>query len=193
MLRLRLTLLLCLFAFAGSAAAGASAATKMHARDDIGVRVSKYARRFVGVPYRWGGMSTRSGFDCSGFVAYVYRRFHIGLPHYTYSQWGRGRHVSRRRLAPGDLVFFNGRSHVGLYIGRGRFIHAPHTGARVRVDLLWRDGSFAGARRLVPRRGVIHAVRHRRARHHKRRAGTRVRRAHTRSSRASGARHFRQN
>jgi cell wall-associated NlpC family hydrolase len=203
MLRLRLTLLVCLFALAGSAASsvsGASAATKVRPREDMGVRISEYARRFVGVPYRWGGSSPRAGFDCSGFVTYVYRHFGITLPHYTYSQYGRGRHVPRRRLEPGDLVFFNGVSHVGLYVGRGRFIHAPHTGTRVRVDLLGRGGSFAGARRLVSGTHRAAHVHHRRARvhnrratHHRRRAGTRARRAHARSSRAGGARHFRQN
>jgi cell wall-associated NlpC family hydrolase len=155
----------------------------------MGVRISEYAGRFVGVPYHWGGSSPRGGFDCSGFVAYVYRHFGVTLPHYTYSQYGRGRRVSRHRLEPGDLVFFNGLSHVGLYVGRGRFIHAPHTGTRVRVDLLRRGGSFAGARRLVSQRTVSH----RRARHHKRRLGTRARRAHARSSRADGPRHSRQN
>ena len=192
MLRLRLTLLVCLFALAGSAATDVLAATKVRPGEDTGVRVSEYARRFVGVPYHWGGSSPRGGFDCSGFVAYVYRHFGISLPHYTYSQFGRGRSVSRRGLAPGDLVFFNGLSHVGLYVGRGRFIHAPHTGTRVRIDVLWRGGSFAGARRLVRRHKTLHMVRHR-AKHHKRSAGTRARRAHARSSRADGARHSRQN
>jgi cell wall-associated NlpC family hydrolase len=152
MLRLRLTLLVCLFALAGFAAADACAATRMHPTEDVGARVAKYAHRFVGVPYRYGGMSPRGGFDCSGFVAYVYRHFGFKLPHYTYSQYALGRHVPRRKLEPGDLVFFYGRGHVGLYIGRGRFIHAPHAGARVRVDRLRGEGRFAGARRIFGRR-----------------------------------------
>jgi len=151
MLRLRLTLLVCLFALALYGAAAASAATRMHS-DDMGKRIAKYARRFVGTPYRYGGMSPRGGFDCSGFVAYVYRHFGFKLPHYTYGQYSLGRHVPGRRLAPGDLVFFYGRGHVGLYVGHGRFIHAPHSGARVRIDRLRGEGSFDGARRIVRRR-----------------------------------------
>jgi cell wall-associated NlpC family hydrolase len=152
--RLRLSLLLCLLALVGSgvAATPGSAATRVHPQADIGIRVSKYARQFLGVPYRWGGSSPRGGFDCSGFVAYVYRHFGVKLPHATFTQFGRGRHVSRGHLRPGDLVFFDGLSHVGLYIGHGRFIHAPHSGARVRVEWLQYGGSFSGARRVGARR-----------------------------------------
>ena len=149
MLRLRLTLIvLCLFALASMAATAASAHRSMEADDAVGRKVSKYARRFVGVPYRYGGMSPRSGFDCSGFVAFVYSHFGIRLPHYTYAQFGRGRHVSGRALRPGDLVFFYGVGHVGLYVGHRRFIHAPHSGARVRVER-FRYAGFAGARRVI--------------------------------------------
>jgi hypothetical protein len=183
MLRLRLTLLVCLFALAGLAARGAAAAMKMPPHEETGVRISEYARRFVGVPYRWGGSSPRGGFDCSGFVAFVYRHFGVRLPHYTYSQYGRGRYISRRRLEPGDLVFFNGLSHVGLYVGSGRFIHAPHSGARVRVDLIGRGGSFAGARRLVAWHGAHHTPRHRPAKRHKRGVSTRARHTHARTPR----------
>lgn len=149
MLRLRLILVLCLLALAGFSAKVGSARTRIQPHADVGIRVSKYARRFLGVPYRYGGMSPRSGFDCSGFVAYVYRHFGITLPHYTVAQFGRGLHVRRHRLRPGDLVFFDGLSHVGLYLGRGRFIHAPHSGARVRVERLRYGGAFSGARRLA--------------------------------------------
>ena len=121
----------------------------MRPQGEAGLRVAKYARQFVGVPYRYGGASPRSGFDCSGFVAYVFRHFGVKLPHYTFAQYRRGRHIPRRRLEPGDLVFFDGLNHVGLYVGRGRFIHAPHSGSRVRVDRLKYGGSFAGARRVV--------------------------------------------
>jgi cell wall-associated NlpC family hydrolase len=151
MLRLQMTLLLCLLALAcsGFAAKTGSAARHVQPQADIGVRVSKYARRFLGVRYRWGGASPQGGFDCSGFVAYVYRHFGVKLPHYTVAQFGRGRHVSRRRLRPGDLVFFDRVNHVGLYIGHGRFIHAPHSGAPVRVESLRYGGSFSGARRVA--------------------------------------------
>ena len=149
MLRLRLTLMvLCLLLLASVSATAASAHRSMQSRDAIEEKVSKYARSFVGVPYRYGGSSPRSGFDCSGFVAFVYRHFGIRLPHYTYAQYGRGRRVSVRSLRPGDLVFFYGLGHVGLYVGHQRFIHAPHTGARVRVERFHYAG-FAGARRLI--------------------------------------------
>jgi len=154
MLRLRLLLLLCLLALVGSgvAATPGSAATRVQPQADIGVRVSKYSRQFLGVPYRWGGASPRSGFDCSGFVAYVYRHFGVKLPHTTFTQFARGRHVSRGRLRPGDLVFFDGLTHVGLYIGHGRMIHAPHTGSHVRIESLRYGGSYDGARRVGARR-----------------------------------------
>ena len=115
----------------------------------IGVRAVAYARRFLGVPYRWGG-SSPSGFDCSGLVRYVYRRFGIDLPHSSYADFNLGHRVGRRSLKPGDLVFFSGLGHVGLYVGKGRFIHAPHSGTRVQISRL-RDwgASYDGARRLV--------------------------------------------
>src|SRR5207248_6415343 len=97
-------------------------------------RIVRFARRFLGVPYSYGGTSPRGGFDCSGFTRFVYAHFGIGLPHYSGGQFGRGRRVSRRGLRPGDLVFFDRLGHVGIYVGRGRFIHAPHTGTRVSID-----------------------------------------------------------
>jgi cell wall-associated NlpC family hydrolase len=116
----------------------------------FGMRVVDYAKRFRGVRYVYGGSSPRSGFDCSGFVRYVYAHFGVSLAHSSYAQFGLGRRVSRASLRPGDLVFFDGLGHVGIYIGNGRFIHAPHTGTRVRVQTLagWYSSRFDGARRL---------------------------------------------
>ena len=91
-------------------------------------RVVRYAKRFLGVRYVYGGTSPRTGFDCSGFVAYVYRHFGRELPHYSVAQFGIGPHISRKRLRPGDLLFFDGLGHVGIYVGKGRFIHARHSG-----------------------------------------------------------------
>src|SRR5258708_12001523 len=91
--------------------------------------------RYLGVPYVWGGESP-SGFDCSGFVAYVYAQVGVSLPHYTGAQWNVGVPVSRGDLQPGDLVFFDGLGHVGLYIGGDQFIHSPHTGDVVRISSL---------------------------------------------------------
>jgi cell wall-associated NlpC family hydrolase len=81
---------------------------------------------------------------------YVYRLAGVKLPHNSALQYGSGHPVARKRLAPGDLVFFNGLSHVGIYIGRGRFVHAPHAGEAVEVSLLsesWYRSTYDGARR----------------------------------------------
>jgi cell wall-associated NlpC family hydrolase len=114
-------------------------------------RVVRFARRFLGVRYVYGGVSPRTGFDCSGFTRFVYSHFGIILPHYSGAQFSLGHRVSRAGLRPGDLVFFDGLGHVGLYIGGGRFIHAPHSGTRVSVGSLsgWYGSRFDGARRLL--------------------------------------------
>jgi cell wall-associated NlpC family hydrolase len=108
------------------------------------------AMRYLGVPYVWGGASP-SGFDCSGFSMYVYAQVGISLPHNAAMQYGYGSPVSRAQLAPGDLVFFNGLGHMGIYIGGGQFIHAPHTGDVVKISSLnesWYSSTYYGARRL---------------------------------------------
>jgi peptidoglycan DL-endopeptidase CwlO len=107
------------------------------------------AMRYLGVPYVWGGASP-SGFDCSGFVMYVFAQIGVGLPHSSYAQYGMGSPVGLSSLQPGDLVFFAGASHEGIYIGGGQFIHAPHTGDVVKVSSLsgWYSSTFAGGRRL---------------------------------------------
>jgi cell wall-associated NlpC family hydrolase len=145
---LRPRLLIVLFALA--LLLPASPAPAAGEQEQLGVRIARYAKRFVGVPYVYGGRSPR-GFDCSGFTAYVYRRFGIRLPHYTVAQYRRGRNVRVRRLRPGDLVFFHGLGHVGLYVGKGRFVHAPRRGTRVRVEPLagWYRSRLVGVRRLV--------------------------------------------
>jgi hypothetical protein len=124
----------------------------------IGIRAATYARRFIGVPYRWGG-SSPGGFDCSGLVRYVYRQFGVDLPHSSYADYNLGRRVGRWGLQPGDLVFFSGLGHVGMYVGNGRFIHAPHSGTRVQISMLadW-GSSYDGARRLVAgaKRRLLH-------------------------------------
>jgi cell wall-associated NlpC family hydrolase len=109
------------------------------------------AMQYLGVPYVWGG-SSPSGFDCSGLVMYVYAQVGVSLPHYTGAQWGMGVPVAYSDLQPGDLVFFDGLGHVGLYIGGGEFIHAPHTGDVVRIDSLsegWYAATYDGARRIT--------------------------------------------
>jgi peptidoglycan DL-endopeptidase CwlO len=107
------------------------------------------AMRYLGVRYVWGGASP-SGFDCSGLVMYVFAQIGVALPHSSYAQFGMGTPVSMSQLQPGDLVFFAGASHVGIYIGGGQFIHAPHTGDVVKISSLtgWYSSTFAGGRRI---------------------------------------------
>jgi len=121
----------------------------------LGIRAVAFAKRLLGVPYRYGGDSPGGGFDCSGFVRYVYGHFGLSLPHSSYADFGLGRRVGRGSLRPGDLVFFDGVGHVGMYVGGGRFIHAPHTGTSVQVASLnepWYRAAYDGARRLVEAR-----------------------------------------
>ena len=110
-------------------------------------QAASIALQYLGVPYVWGG-SSPSGFDCSGLVMYVYAQLGISLPHYTVAQWNATQPISQSQMAPGDLVFFNGLGHVGIYIGGGQFVNAPHTGAVVRIDSLSNFGGFDGARRV---------------------------------------------
>ena len=117
--------------------------------ESLGRQAVRIAAAELGVPYRYGGASP-SGFDCSGLVAYVYGRLGVRLPHNAAAQYAYGRAIDSRHLEPGDLVFFHGLGHVGLYIGRGRIIHAPQSGERVEIQsLASRSGWVEGARRLV--------------------------------------------
>jgi cell wall-associated NlpC family hydrolase len=107
------------------------------------------AMQYLGVPYVWGGASPR-GFDCSGLVMYVFAQIGVSLPHSSYAQYNMGSAVSMGQLEPGDLVFFTGASHVGIYIGGGQFIHAPHTGDVVKISSLsgYYASAFIGGRRI---------------------------------------------
>jgi cell wall-associated NlpC family hydrolase len=112
-------------------------------------QAASIALRYLGVPYVWGG-SSPSGFDCSGLVMYVYAQLGISLPHYTVAQWSATQPVSMSQIQPGDLVFFDGLGHVGIYIGNGQFVHAPHTGTVVQIASLsgyWAS-ALVGARRV---------------------------------------------
>lgn len=111
----------------------------------------------VGTPYRWGGNTPDSGFDCSGLVNYVFRdMLGVRLPRTSRELFAlQGPRLVPGQLAAGDLVFFGSGgtvSHVGIYVGEGRFVHAPNSGGTVRLDRLdgswWRD-HYSGARRLL--------------------------------------------
>jgi cell wall-associated NlpC family hydrolase len=117
----------------------------------LGDRVVSFARHLIGVHYHYGGASPRTGFDCSGFVRYVYGHFGVKLAHSSFADFVSGRRVGRWQLKPGDLVFFDGEGHVGIYVGRGRFIHAPHSGTVVRISTMtgWYSARFDGARRVT--------------------------------------------
>ena len=108
------------------------------------------AKRYLGVNYVWGG-TTPKGFDCSGLLQWVWGHLGVNIPRTTYEQWKSGKPVDPAHLRPGDAVFFHmgkgGPGHVGMYIGNGRFIEAPHTGAKVRISDLKGRG-MVGARRF---------------------------------------------
>jgi len=101
----------------------------------------------VGSPYQWGAAGPGS-FDCSGLVMYAYEAAGISLPHYTGDQWADTTQVPLASAEPGDLIFFNGLDHVGIYLGGGMMVDAPHTGAFVRVESIFGFGSIDGATRV---------------------------------------------
>jgi cell wall-associated NlpC family hydrolase len=114
------------------------------------LRVVRYARHQIGVAYRWGGTSRRTGFDCSGLVFAAYRSVGMRIPRSTWEQLRAGRPVRFSRLHPGDLVFTNGGGHVQIVVSRRAAVSAPQTGERVRyVPLGQLHSDFAGARRLL--------------------------------------------
>jgi len=113
----------------------------------LGGQAVAIAERYLGVPYVWGGASP-SGFDCSGLTMYVYSQLGVSLPHNAAAQYYALPHVSESDLQPGDLVFFDGLNHVGIYIGGGSMIHAPHTGTVVQISSLSGGGSYYGAARV---------------------------------------------
>ena len=119
------------------------AAAKGHRKGNVGLReeIVTAAKRYVGVPYRWGGESPATGFDCSGLTMVVYRINGLNLPRSSRQQWKVGKPIDRRQLQKGDLVFFataggNKISHVGIYAGRDIFLHAPGRGRRIQTSSL---------------------------------------------------------
>jgi cell wall-associated NlpC family hydrolase len=107
------------------------------------------AMRYLGIKYAWGGASPSTGFDCSGLTMYVFAQLGVSLPHYAAAQFGMGSPVAKADLQPGDLVFFDGLDHVGIYIGGGMMVHAPQTGDVVKITPISDFGSrYVGARRI---------------------------------------------
>jgi cell wall-associated NlpC family hydrolase len=119
--------------------------------------VAMQALAHLGTPYQTGGLSPQTGFDCSGLVAYVYREgAGLALPRNTFDLSQLGEPIERAALRPGDLVFYNTQrreySHVGIYLGEDRFIHAPSSGGEVRIEYLRADywmRRYNGARRVI--------------------------------------------
>ena len=124
---------------------------KRKQRPSLGERAARIALKAVGAPYQWGGASPGAGFDCSGLVHWAYRHLGVELPHSSYALYDRGRRVARSRLKAGDLLFFFGLGHVGLYLGHGRMVHAPRAGRTVEVVSLRSHygDQLMGARRVV--------------------------------------------
>ena len=121
---------------------------------DMGAIAARTAERFVGIPYRWGGENVVDGMDCSGFVRAVYNLCGLSIPRTSRDQYKAGDAVPRNELQDGDLVFFGSSessiNHVGIYVGNGRFVHAPRRGEEIRVasvDESYFEKRFVGGRR----------------------------------------------
>ena len=115
----------------------------------LGEAAVSMALKELGTPYVWGGAAP-GGFDCSGLVSWAYAQAGLGgLPHFTGALWASGTHISASELAPGDLVFYNGLNHVGMYIGGGNFVEAPHTGDVVKISSMSSRSGFVGAVRVT--------------------------------------------
>jgi hypothetical protein len=131
-------------------AKSASYTRKLPPLPSLGERAARIAIKAVGVPYRWGGASVAGGFDCSGLIHWAYGHLGIELPHSSYALYELGRQVTPERMKPGDVLFFSGLGHVGLYLGRGRMVHAPQSGRNVEIVTL--GGSYYGERLVGARR-----------------------------------------
>lgn len=136
-----------------------SAASKrrQYGTDYLRESLVQSAHDFIGVPYLWGGTSADTGFDCSGLTMTVYQLNGLDMPRHSRTQYDAGETISRDDLQKGDLVFFATRepgriSHVGIYIGGGKFIHAPSRGKKIRVDSLADEyfvNRYAGAKNYL--------------------------------------------
>jgi cell wall-associated NlpC family hydrolase len=107
-------------------------------------RAVQVALRYLGTPYSYGGASP-AGFDCSGLVSYAYAQVGVPMAHNTNAIWGAFPKVARDDLRVGDMVFFSGLGHMGIYVGRGRYVHAPHSGEVVEVAPMAERDDYVGA------------------------------------------------
>lgn len=129
-------------------------ASKSASPNSGGMKIQTYAKSLLGIPYKYGGTTPRTGFDCSGFVMYVHKKNNIKIPRVARDQYKSGKKIARHALQLGDLVFFEtyrkGASHVGIYIGDNQFIHSPSRGKDVRIGSL--SNSYFKPRYLGARR-----------------------------------------
>jgi cell wall-associated NlpC family hydrolase len=128
----------------GATSPSAPAPTVSGGGSAANAQAAQIALRYLGVPYRWGGASPGGGFDCSGLASYAYAQVGKSVPHYTGAIWAKFPRVSGA-LAPGDLVFFRGLGHMGIYIGGGNMVHAPRTGDVVKVTAMSSRRDYVGA------------------------------------------------
>jgi cell wall-associated NlpC family hydrolase len=132
----------------------ALAKIRIHGTDALRKEIVKTAESFIGLPYKWGGYSPQTGFDCSGLSMAVYHLNGLNLPRTSVGQYNAGMSIAQKNISEGDLVFFkttNGRRvlHVGIYAGGGNFIHAPSKGKDIRIDSLsnrYYAARYSGAR-----------------------------------------------
>ncbi len=135
-------------------AGGMPSTPRPRAGRDMGTIAARTAERFVGIPYQWGGNNVVEGMDCSGFVRAVYNLCGVNIPRSSKDQFKVGESIGREDLKDGDLVFFGSSeeaiSHVGIYVGGGRFVHAPRRGDEIKVtalDDVYFTRKYIGARR----------------------------------------------
>lgn len=146
----------------GSALILSAGATNAFADDQSKLRSE--VSQVVGTQYKWGGTSVSSGFDCSGFILYIFDKFNLNLPRTSNAQAKTGTPVSKNNLKPGDLVFFNtsgaGISHAGIYIGSGQFAHSSSSkGVRIsRLTEKYYKDRYVTARRTISKQSYTKMV-----------------------------------
>lgn len=143
----------------GSGGSSAVAATGTQGAGKTGAAAINIAKRYLGMPYKWGGNNPKSSFDCSGLMQYVFKQIGVTLPRTSQQQQKVGKAVSLNALQPGDLVFVgNPAHHEAMYIGGGKIIEAPHTGGTVQIRGFNPGEWTGGARRILGSAGNVGAI-----------------------------------